>query len=261
MSYVSGHGFGHAVASARSCAHACGRPDLEPVIRSPLGRWFFEFNLGAAVAHGHCRLDVGVVQADTLTTDLDATLHAYAAIDADAGRLVDAELDAVAAQRPALVFADIPALAFDVAARLGVPGVAMTNFSWDWIYADYAGGAAGVRAAGRQLARVVRSRDAVAAPAAARRPRRVPAPRATFRSSLDAPTVSRGRRARLVSACRATGRLVLLSFGGIGLALDRTPALRGVTFVSTGGAVSGGSGPDGCRSLTARRVDRHRRAL
>jgi L-arabinokinase len=78
------------------------------------------------------------VQADTLSTDLAATQRAYAAIDADASRLVDAEVTAVAAYRPALVFADIPALAFDVAAELGVPGVAMTNFSWDWIYADYA---------------------------------------------------------------------------------------------------------------------------
>ena len=137
LCYVSGHGFGHA---ARVCevlrALHRRRPDVTPVIRSPLARWFFEFNFGPGVEHAHCRLDVGVVQADSLTVDLEATYRAYAAIDADSDRLVHDEV--AAAHRPALVLADIPALAFDVAERLGVPGVALANFSWDWIYADYA---------------------------------------------------------------------------------------------------------------------------
>jgi hypothetical protein len=34
------------------------------------------------------------------------------------------------------VVGDIPPLAFEVAARLGVPGVALGNFSWTWIYED-----------------------------------------------------------------------------------------------------------------------------
>jgi UDP:flavonoid glycosyltransferase YjiC (YdhE family) len=43
---------------------------------------------------------------------------------------------------------------------------------------------------------------------------------------------------------------VLLSFGGIGLEIERAPAVRGVSFVSTGGAAAGGAGTRGCRSLT-----------
>jgi L-arabinokinase len=44
-------------------------------------------------------------------------------------------------------------------------------------------------------------------------------------------------------------RLVLLSFGGIGLSLDAVPALPGVSFLSTAGATVGGAGPRGCRPL------------
>src|SRR5690349_9168358 len=127
VAYVSGHGFGHA---ARVCEVLRALRDVLPnvavVIRSPLGRWFFEFNLGADIAYGECRLDVGVVQPDSLEVDLQATWRAYAAIDADRDHLIDAEVAALASYRPTLVLADIPALAFDIADRLNVPGAAMT---------------------------------------------------------------------------------------------------------------------------------------
>lgn len=35
-----------------------------------------------------------------------------------------------------LIFSDVAPMAFDVAARLQVPCVAMANFSWDWIYRE-----------------------------------------------------------------------------------------------------------------------------
>jgi L-arabinokinase len=37
----------------------------------------------------------------------------------------------------ALLVGDIPPLAFEVAAALEVPGIALGNFSWDWIYEPY----------------------------------------------------------------------------------------------------------------------------
>jgi hypothetical protein len=247
--YVSGHGFGHA---ARVCevlrVLRARRPDLAVVIRSPLGRWFFDFNLDGPFTHGECRLDVGVVQADSLTVDLEATRRAYAAIDSRAAALVDAELAAVAPLHPALIFADIPALAFDVAARLGVPGVAMTNFSWDWIYTDYAGEVpafaplvASLRASYARAALLLRlpmHGDLSAFPVIH------DIPLVARRASVDAATV----RARL--ELPRNRRVVLLSFGGLGLELDAAPDIPGVCFVCTGGAAVGGAGPAGCRAVT-----------
>src|SRR5207248_920236 len=113
------------------------RPDVVAAIRTTVPRWFIESTLEAPFTYTPCRLDVGAVQSNSLQVDPQATLHAYAEIVAQRESLIAAECGALAPLRPALILADIPALAFDVAARLGVPSVALTNFSWDWIYADY----------------------------------------------------------------------------------------------------------------------------
>jgi len=246
--YVSGHGFGHA---ARVCevlrALRARQPDLSCLIRSPLARWFFEFNLGPGAVYEHCQLDVGVVQADSLSVDLEATCRAYAAIDASAHQLIEAEIAALGPHRPALVFADIPALAFAVARRLGVPGVAMTNFSWDWIYADY------VREAPAFAPLVARLRAGYAEATLLLRlplhgdlsafPRVRDVPLVARRAAVDPATV----RARLGLA--GSDEVVLVSFGGLGLALPAVPRLRGVTFVATGGTAAGAA-PAGCREIT-----------
>ncbi len=246
--YVSGHGFGHAVrvCEVLRALHA-RRPDLPIAIRSPLAPWFFAFNLGAPFAHAAVQLDVGVVQDDSLTVDLPATRTAYAALEARRAALIGAEVEALRALRPRLVFADIPAMAFDIAAALDVPGVAMTNFAWDWIYADYARELAGfaplvaaLRAAYRRA--TVLYRLPLHGGLDEAFPHIVDVPFVARRASLPREVVRR----RL--ALPADRRLVLLSFGGLGLTLEAVPALDGVGFVSTGGA-AGRAGPRGCTVL------------
>ncbi len=39
-----------------------------------------------------------------------------------------------------LVVADLPALGIAAAAPPDIPAIALGNFTWDWIYADYDGG-------------------------------------------------------------------------------------------------------------------------
>jgi len=133
-------------------------------------------------------------------------------------------------------------LAFDVADALGVPGVAMTNFSWDWIYADYVAQRPGFaplvaalrRSYGRAalLLRLPLHGDLDAFP----RIRDVP---------LVARRAALGRRVvRERLGLPRDDRVVLLSFGGLGLALPAAPRLAGVTVVATGPA------PAGCRAVS-----------
>lgn len=247
VAYVSGHGFGHA---ARVCevltALRVRRPDVRVMVRSPLARWFFAVNLDADVEYAACRLDVGVVQPDSLTVDLDATCAAYASIDAQRAALIDAEVAALASHGPVVVLADIPALAFEIAARLAVPGVAMTNFSWDWIYADYAAAQPGFAPLVEHLR---------AAYARATLLLRLPlhGDLSAFPHVRDVPLVARRARLERDTVRQRLGlpraaRVVLLSFGGIGLQLARVPEIRGVVFVSSGGAALDRA-PDGCRRL------------
>ena len=248
--YISGHGLGHAVRVIEVLrAMRRRRPELAVTIRTPLDRWFFDFNLRGQFRHGACRLDIGAVQADSLSVDPEASLRAYAEIAAQRDVLVATEVSALAPRRPELVLSDIPALAFEVARSLGVPSVAMTNFSWDWIYADYVrdfphytGMVADLRASYARstlLLRLPMHGDLSAFP----RVRDIPLVArvaglgaAEVRRRLDLP---------------ARDRVVLLSFGGLGVALRRPPTpLPGVTFVSTGGAAAGLLKVAGCRAVS-----------
>jgi L-arabinokinase len=229
--YVSGHGYGHATRLMEVLgALLQRRPGLGVALRSSLDAGFFAQVLGERAQFGAVRLDVGVVQADSLRVDPHATLRAYAAICEARDDLIARELTAVSGLAPSLVLADIPALAFAVARRLGVPGVALGNFSWDWIYADYA-------VDFPELAWVVDElrRDYHGADLLLRLPMAGdmsvfpvvrPLPLVARRARLSAPEV----RARL--GLPATDRLALLSFGGLGLTLDSLPRPpAGVSFV------------------------------
>ncbi len=250
--YISGHGFGHATRSIEVLrALRTRQPDLELIVRTPLGREFFEFNLGGAFAHGTCQLDVGAVQSDSLTVDPEASLRAYAAIAANAPALIESELAALAERRPALVFADIPGLAFDVAARLGVPGIGMANFSWDWIYADYArefpqygyvvDHLRGSYGRSDLLLRLPMYGDLSAFPH--RRDLRLVARHAT----------ATRLQTRGALALSPKDRLVLLSFGGMGLALAQAPAPPpGVGFVTTDAVLGDRPSPASCRVVSNR---------
>ena len=230
--YVSGHGFGHAV---RVCtvlrAFRALHPAVPLVLRTPVPRWFLHDELGEPFACVHAELDVGAVQCDSLSLDTEATLAAASALLERSPRLVAGEVAAVAPLRPAAILADIPALAFDVAAALDVPGIGMANFSWDWIYADYAGEQPGFTPVIAALQ---------AAYARATLLLRLPwhGDLGAFPHRRDIPVVARQaslprdevrRRLRLPPH----DRIVLLSFGGIGLDLARVVERRGFTFLAT----------------------------
>ena len=73
--YASGHGFGHAVRCAELCRSlARAAPELRVEVRTPAPAWIFPPTVRVLAR----RLDVGVVQPDSLRTDPAATLARYA---------------------------------------------------------------------------------------------------------------------------------------------------------------------------------------
>src|SRR6185503_12078838 len=104
-------------------------------------------------------IDVPVVERDPLSVDWRATLGGAADLLRRRRVIVAQEVEAARELAPSLVVADVPFLAGDVAAALGVPCVAVSNFTWDWIYephrSAHADGAAvvrGVRSSYAQMA-------------------------------------------------------------------------------------------------------------
>ncbi|MEW6220733.1 MAG: hypothetical protein AB1634_14545 [Thermodesulfobacteriota bacterium] len=139
-SYITPHGFGHAV---RACAvlRAIHRlaPQVQLTVVTDLDRSFLENYLPGIPFRLRQRvLDVGLVQRDSVRFDLAASLDRLRRLRAEAGALVAAERAFLQAAGVRLVVADVPFLAVQAAAAAGIPAVAVSNFSWDWIYQDYA---------------------------------------------------------------------------------------------------------------------------
>jgi len=138
-----------------------------------------------------------------------------------------------------LVLGDVPPLAFAAAAAAGVPAIACTNFSWDWIYRHLA----------RRLPALAEAADwAAAAYAHAERVLRLPfaGDLSAFRRIEDVPLVARRPGVERQEARRRLGLdarpAVLLSFGGLGvpgLRPSAFAALPGYQLLLTGPAVAG----------------------
>ncbi len=160
-------------------------------------------------------VDVGIIQSDSLTEDIPATLAAleqrcsHAAVDRLAAALQAAEVQ--------LVVADAPPVALEAARRAGLPAVAVGNFTWPWIYAHYPA----LREWGARLALWQTSHPAAAL---------WPGPGMPGFASVESFGLV-GRAPR--PGTRKVRGHVLVSFGGFGLESlnERLPIIDGITWV------------------------------
>ncbi len=133
--YISGHGFGHASRETEVIhALAARRPGWPIVLRTAVSPSLLTRSLRVpfTLLDGPC--DTGLVQRDSVTNDDEATSREALAFYATFDERVDAECRRLAGLDVRLIVGDIPPLAFAVAHQLGVPSVAIANFTWDWIY-------------------------------------------------------------------------------------------------------------------------------
>jgi hypothetical protein len=137
--YISGHGFGHAVRQiAILNALAQARPELRLVVRTSVARWLFTRSLRRTIEVQEAVVDIGAVQRTSVDVDVPETVRQALAFHRDLDARGDAEARVLAALGARLVVSDIPAIPFVAAARVGVPAIGISNFTWDWIYDDYA---------------------------------------------------------------------------------------------------------------------------
>lgn len=249
--YTSGHGFGHASRDIEVInALAVMAPHVAVHVRTNAARWLFDLTARGRVRIEPVETDVGVVQIDSLTPDLPATLEAASTFHAGLDRRVDDEARRLERIGASLVVADLPPLALLAAAKAGIPSVALGNFTWDWIYEDYAR-RLGVAS---DLPAAIRDTHALAAEAW-----RLPMCGGFdgFERVIDLPFVARHStrgRADTRHALRLPDDrpVVLVSFGGFGLdglALAAVAATGRWTLVTTGGRRRGGRGPSPVRHV------------
>ena len=136
--YISGHGFGHAARSIEVInAIFARRPETRIGVRTSAPRWLFDLTVKGKVSYSTLECDTGVVQVDALTLDEADTIRRASSFHSDLVTRAASETRALRELGAGLIVGDIPPLAFAVGASAGIPSVALSNFTWDWIYADY----------------------------------------------------------------------------------------------------------------------------
>ncbi|XAR57680.1 L-arabinokinase [Bertholletia excelsa] len=212
--YVTGHGFGHATRVVEVVRHlilaghdvhvVTGAPDFvfTTEIQSP--RLFLRKLV----------LDCGAVQADALTVDRLASLEKYSetAVTPRASILAT-EVEWLNTIKADLVVSDVVPVACRAAAEAGIRSVCVTNFSWDFIYAEY------VMAAGHHHRSIVWqiAEDYSHCEFLIRLPGYCPMP--AFRDVIDVPLVVRRLHKSRKEVRKELGigedvKLVILNFGG-----------------------------------------------
>jgi hypothetical protein len=135
---ITDHGFGHA---ARTAAIAGQLQKLLPAVKLILvttaPRWLLECYIDGDFSYRQRGFDVGVVQADSLKMDLDATRSKWQKIIDNQAEIIAEEVAFCREQQVDLVFADAPPLAVLIAKQIGVPCWISGNFGWDFIYRDW----------------------------------------------------------------------------------------------------------------------------
>ncbi|MEB3158562.1 MAG: hypothetical protein VKK03_03770 [Synechococcus sp.] len=136
---LSSHGFGHA---ARQAAVLAALHRLHPhwrlVVSSAVDPAFLQLVFrGIPVTFRFCRWDVGMVQADALSCDQEATLAALDRLEQSLPTQICEEAAWISSEAlPVLVMGDIPPALARLAQRIGAPLIWLGNFGWDDIYGE-----------------------------------------------------------------------------------------------------------------------------
>jgi hypothetical protein len=212
--YISGHGFGHASRSIEVVNALLARADdLRVIARTSAPAWLFDRTVRDldAFSREEVSTDTGAIQIDSLHLDEAQTVARARAFMRTFDERVAQEATVLGAHAATLVVSDIPALGIAAAKHVGIPAIALGNFTWDWIYAAYPDAQDVANEIGGAYA---------GADVALRLP--MHGGFDTFEHIVDIPLVARRSARRPEETRHALGlptdkRLVLLSFGGYGV--------------------------------------------
>ncbi|NCO74768.1 MAG: glycosyl transferase [Cyanobacteria bacterium] len=132
---ITNHGFGHAVRMA-TIANQVQKlnPDILLILVTTAPRWLLESYIEGDFIYRYRAFDVGVIQSDSLTMDLAATLAKMKEYRLREKEIVATEVEFININQVSLILADIPAMAATIAEKAGIPCWMMSNFGWDFIY-------------------------------------------------------------------------------------------------------------------------------
>jgi hypothetical protein len=136
--FISPHGFGHA-ARASAAIEAVGTR-IAPChfeIFTTVPSWFFADSLSVPFSWHPVTTDIGLIQENAFTEDIERTLASLNTFLPFAPVLVADLAERICRKRCHLILCDIAPLGIAVGRKSGIPSVLIENFTWDRIYAGY----------------------------------------------------------------------------------------------------------------------------
>jgi UDP-N-acetylglucosamine:LPS N-acetylglucosamine transferase len=137
--FISSHGFGHA-ARAAAVMQAIEEYDasVQFEIFTAVPSWFFQASLTTPFNYHHLLTDFGLAQKTPFESDLGDTLHSLNEFYPISSTLLDNLSKTIQRLKSRLIVCDIAPMGLLVAKNIGIPSVLVENFTWDWIYQQYA---------------------------------------------------------------------------------------------------------------------------
>lgn len=136
--FITPHGYGHA---ARAAAVMAALQQRDPAVRfeifTTVSRQFFTDSPGGGFGYHPVLTDIGLVQENSLTEDIEATVQRLNDFLPFDPTQVEALVKIVVERRCRLIVCDIAPLGLAVAQAAGLPSLLIENFTWDWIYEGY----------------------------------------------------------------------------------------------------------------------------
>ena len=234
---ISAHGFGHA-AQVVPVLNALGRlvPDLRVLLRTTVSPTFFKDRLVVPWEIHPVQQDVGCIQQDPLTIDIEATWRSHHDFHRSWDERLQIEVDAIRAAQPDLVLADTPYLALAAGRAAAIPSIALVSFTWDLVLAEYPAPAGIDRQA---LLQTIRQQYATADLALRITPAPIMEsfPRQIAIQPIAEPAVRARQQLATILELAPGERTVLIGFGGIPLStlpFDRLESFTGYRFLFDG---------------------------
>jgi UDP-N-acetylglucosamine:LPS N-acetylglucosamine transferase len=137
--FISSHGFGHA---ARAAAVMQAIAEYDPFVQfeifTALPSWFFQDSLVTPFNYYHLLTDFGLEQKTPFQSDLGDTMRSLNKFyPISSTRLADIS-ETIRRLESMIIICDIAPMGLLVAKAAGIPSVLVENFTWDWIYQQYA---------------------------------------------------------------------------------------------------------------------------
>lgn len=133
--YLTSHGLGHSVRACAVCDHL---PDnVHVTFRTGVPEDFFRIECSRPYSYAPATFDCGCLQSDSVTVDIERTLHTYASIAERNDAQLEQEVQWLRDSRIDGVICDVPPFPLAAAARAHIPSAVATNFTWYDIYREY----------------------------------------------------------------------------------------------------------------------------